>query len=176
MLETTQAKLNLTPTREHKVKSDYGVKDYFSFYRKNYTNLVNNSVYRKVLRSMNKKLAYKIATIPYDLKIPRAMGIMKVRKYYPEFRILPDGTYKNKMAINFKETLNLWEEDGEAKELKIKIYYENEHSDGFIFRIHYDKWQAKYSNKSCYCFRPNRGMKSLLGNNIKNKNIDAFLS
>lgn len=177
MLEITRLPINLTPNREHKIISHYGTYNFYRHFKQKYPNSrINEVLYRKILREVNSKLRDKIGTGPYDLKLPRLFGVIKVRKYYPEFSILPDGTCKNKMAINFKDTLRLWEEYPETRERRQKIYYENEHSDGFMFKIKYDKIVAKYKNKSVYMFRPNRELKDLLGSNIINKTIDAFLS
>lgn len=177
MIETTQVPINLTPTREHRIKSHYGTLDYFRHYRRKYPkSILEEKQYRFLLRQINNRIRDKIATLPYDLKLPKALGTIKVRKYYPEFSVLADGTCRNKMGVDFKATLELWSKDPDAREKRIKVYYENEHSDGFIFTIKYDKKYAKFRNKSVYLFRANRGLKDLLSTNIKNKNIDAFLS
>lgn len=177
MLEITHLPINLTPTRDHEIVSHYGTYNFYRHYLKNYPEAIKDeSLYRTILRSINSRIAQKIATLPYDLKLPKHLGIIKVRKYYPEFSILEDGTCRNKMGIDFKSTIELWAEDPEARRERIKVYYENEHSDGFIFKIKYDKNHAKYRNKSVYMFKFNRVLKQMLSTNIKNKTIDAFLS
>lgn len=176
MTETTLTRINLTPTRHHRIKSDYGTFDYFRHYKRSHPESeLTESQYRKILREVNTRIKDKIGNLPYDFKMPKRVGTIKVRKYYPEFRVDEDGTITNKLSIDFKATLDWWSKDREARDNKLKLYFENEHSDGFIFKIRYDKKTARFKNKSVYMFRPNRALKNILSKNIINKKIDAFL-
>lgn len=176
MRETMPIRPNLTPTRYHRIKSDYGMMDYFWDYRKRYKNYnISRELYPKILRSINEKIFKEIVNKPYDFRIPKRLGYIKIRKYYPEFSVVGNKVVKNKMMIDFPATFRLWESDPDAYEKKILLYYENDHSDGFVFKIKYDKRHSFYKNRSVYMFAPTRKMKNLLGKNIKNKTIDAFL-
>ena len=44
-----------------------------------------------------------------------------------------------------------------------------------IFKVHYNKSKADYTNKSFYQFNANRELKKALKRNIKDGKVDAFL-
>lgn len=168
-------KLDLNAPRNHSVKGSIGVLHYHRYYKRNYKNPLKLSLYRKVLRSINSKVANKISDDCYDFKMPKRMGIIKIRKFEKKIAIDENGKVRHKFAPNWKATRELWNNNKEAELAKKIIFYENEHSNGYTYRIIYDKYSSNYKNKSLYRFQPNRGLTRRLSKNIQENNLEVFL-
>ena len=61
--------------------------------------------------------------------------------------------------VNWKETKKLWEIDEEAKKSKQLIRILNEHTDGYIATLKWDKSTAKIKNKAYYSLKFARDFK-----------------
>lgn len=166
---------NLHKSRLHKIRSDYGLTDYYKKYKKIHKRSVDYSIYRDILRECNDTIRNLIANEAYDFKMPQRMGIVKVRKFIKAVKIDKNGKLKHSLAPNWKATLDLWRSDNEAREAKTVIFHDNDHSGGYTFKIVYSKKTANFRNKSAYRFHPNRQMSRALARSIKENNLDTFL-
>lgn len=169
--------IDLNKNRHHKIKSDYGLRDYYRYYRSihNSKYAKTYSAYTKILRECNNKIRDAISDEAYDFKIPNRLGIIKVRKFVKSVRIDENGKLKHSMAPNWIETMKLWDSDPEARENRTKIFHDNQHSGGYTYKIVYSKKNANYKNKTAYRLRPNRMLCRKLSKNIKEHNLDTFL-
>lgn len=162
--------------REHRVKSDFGTNDYYSFFKKKYSkSTISRNTFGKVIREFNEHTRDKLSHKGAGYVIPSGLGKIELRKLKTEVKINEDGTISNKLPVNWKETRKLWKSNSYAREKKIKIKFTNEHTDGHIFRIVYLRFKAKYKNKSIYKMKFNRTMKRDLSVSIFQGRIDAFL-
>lgn len=148
------AKYNLTPTRTHAIMSDYGIIDYYKYYRKHGGDL-SYQMFSKILRDFNNRVAEIIVNNEYSYKLPAKMGVITLvkKKNFVKFR-------QNKVVtnypVNYKATGELWERDPEAKAAKKLIRYDNRHSNKFSYHFKYLTSQATYTNKSIYKMTFNR--------------------
>ena len=161
-------------TRNHKVKSHYGMDDYYKHYKKNTRNAVDSKTHRNVLREMNKTLGNELATIGYEIKLPKRMGIIRLHKTKSKCWF-DKGKLKTNKPVDFKTTIELWNRNPAAKAKKTLVRYENAHSDGYTFKIFYSKKSANYKNKSIYQIQVNRQVKRKLNESIKLNKVDALL-
>lgn len=162
--------------RNHRIKSDYGLSDYYRFYKKKYKNKkVNRTMYNSMIKEFNKYVHDRIAYKGDGFVFPFKMGKMELRKVKTSVRIGEDGSIINKLPVNWKATRELWAENKKAEEKKIKVRYTNEHTGGYAFRISYLRARANYKNKSIYQMQFNRQMKRKLSESIFAGKIDAFL-
>lgn len=97
------------------------------------------------------------------------MGHIEVRKYDTYVR-LKDGKLKTNYPINWKATMQLWYNDKESYDNRTIVRSEPKE----MFTIYWNKSHLKFTNKSYFQFRPSRGIKKKLSDNIKHGGIDAF--
>lgn len=151
---------NLTPTRSHSVKSDFGIKDYYKYYKDNGGKL-STIKYSRVLRSIVTNMCNIVIEKDYRYKLPSNMGIIVIEKYKNKTIKDKKGILRVKYPIDFKSTLKLWKDYPELSEgpKKQLVRFNNEHSGGYTFRIRYKTNKANYKNKSLYFIKFNRGFK-----------------
>lgn len=162
-------------TRNHKVKCQFGIKEYYKFYSNTSKDPVNSQLYSKVLKEYLKMNASLISGSGYQFKLPQRLGRIELRKVKKEVTINKDGDIVNKLVPNWKKTNQLWKENPIAKENKVIIRYVNEHTNGFIFKLVYLKYNANFKNKSVYKMLINRAMRRNTSDSIITKKVDAFL-
>ena len=163
--------------RVHKVRSDFGVSDYYkSFRRKNKDSSIKTSdVYSSILKEFYSHIRESIATKGAVVILPSRIGQIALKKNKPEVFIEEDGTVKNNLPTNWKDTRKLWSDNPSAKEKGIKIKFTNEHTDGWTFKVCFIKSKATFKNKSVYKLRFNRNLKRTLSRSIFEGKIDAFI-
>lgn len=158
--------------RIHKVKNSYGVYDYFKYYRKNRPKsaeyVLTESQYFAIIRRVNEYIVDSIIK-GEDVILPYRLGKIELRKIstYINFE---GGKIRTNLAVDWDKTLKLWYEDSEAYKAKTLIKSE----DKSIYKIHYNKVSADYTNKSFFKIDFNRDFKRRLKINIRENSIDAF--
>ncbi len=159
--------------RVHKIKNSYGVYDAYKWVRKNKWLDIGKPVqqheFYKIIRTVSDYISDSLIKTG-NITLPLRMGVVEVRKYKPVLEIR-DGQVVSRQPIDWDKTLKLWYEDQEALENKQLVRQENK----FVFKIVYDKSQAKYKNKGYYSFKLNRSVKRIISNKIKLGDFDAFL-
>lgn len=101
------------------------------------------------------------------VKLPEKMGAIFVRgkkvvtEYDEEL-----GRISNQ-SIDFGETNKLWARCPECKEKKLRVYHENEHSDGVRYRYFWSKDRMAVENKLFYTMVFTRHNKRTLAAMIK---------
>lgn len=160
---------------KNKVKIDYGITDYYRFYKKKYKSNIDSKKYNTIISEYNQALADLITDEQYEFNIPFQIGTICIRKTKPKLHLCKNGTVINKLPINPIETSRLWESNPEAKAKKIYVRYTNKHSEGYMFSIYFVKSKAKFKNKQAYTITAKRSLKRKLSNNIKEGTVDAYL-
>lgn len=161
---------------EGKLKVDYGMKDYYKYYKDNLDEKykpVNSKKYNLIISEFNSKIVDLIINENLDFIIPKLNINLCIRKSKRIPRI-KNGKLVNFNAIDWKTTNELWASDNDAKNKKIIIKFTNNHSFKFIFRIKALKVNLNYSNKSLYRFKACRSFQRLLSKRILDKNQDNF--
>ena len=153
----------MTQTRTHKVKSHFGANEYFVYYKKN-GGLLDRKTFGLVLKDLNLSIAEQILD-GYTFKLPSRMGLLAVTKK-KEFVDYKDGKAVTNRPIDFKSTMDLWEKYPEAKEQKKLVRYLNKHSNGYIYKIAFNRFYATFKNKSVFSIQVNRWMKRGLAKKI----------
>lgn len=170
---TREELLRLNGPRIHKVNKSLGVYDAYKWLRKRQwidtSQRLTEHEFYSIIRRVNNYLAEGFLN-GQDIKFPHRMGQLELRKYDARFSI-EDGKVKTNLPIDWDRTLKLWCEDEEAYKSRTLIKREEKE----IFKVHYNKAKADYTNKSFYQFNANRELKRTLKRNIKEGKIDAFL-
>lgn len=162
--------LKISEKRHHKIKNSVGVQAAFLWCRKNckFQQKLTDKDFYKILRTVNKLLAQELLE-SRDVRFPQKMGQLEPRKFSTYVKFV-DGKLKTSRGVNWKATLELWMNDGEAKENKTLV--RNENNEGF--KIFYNRAFANYNNKTLVQFKPNRALLTELNARGKEGIIDAF--
>lgn len=163
----------VTEHRKHRIRNSLGVYDAYKDYRKNKPKekkyILTESQYFAIIRRINNFLADEIV-LGKDVKLPCRMGTIEIRKSEKNIWIDENGNLKSNLPIDWENTLKLWYEDKEAYKNRQLI----RHEEAEIYRIHYDKLNAYYTNKSYYGFAFNKELRARLKRSIRLGIIDAY--
>lgn len=163
--------------RNHKLKADYGMSDYYKFYKKKLDNPVNSLLYNQIITKFNDEIKDLIIedNLTYQLPFLGFEIVLKKQKRIPK---IVNGKLINNIPPDWKATNELWDKDAEAKEKKLLVRYNNYHTSNYIYRIYFKKFKSKIKNKSLFKFQPNRTFKRQLSARIKDTNkgnLNAYL-
>jgi hypothetical protein len=112
----------------------------------------------------------------FDFDIPYDLGMLGIRKFKPKLGLDSNGKLINKLPVNPRATIELWNSNPEAKEKKVLVRYTNKHTNGYVFTIHYfKKYKAKFKNKTLYSFETVRNFKQKLKKKAELGIIEAYL-
>lgn len=145
--------------------TDYGMRDYFSYYNKNNSWKLDRKTFSNIVSEMNKTVVDKMLNEQMDFKIPGRCGAIVIRKTKRKVKFV-NGKVVNTHPPDWQKTLKLWEKDKESKEKKIIIRHNNIHTSGYVFQILHNKSMANFKNKSFYTFKAARAFKRLLAKRI----------
>lgn len=158
--------------RSHSVVNSCGVYDAYKYARKNkWFNIgrpVTEKEYYAIIRTMNKYLRDDLLS-GEDIIFPYNMGKIQLLKTNRN-ATYKDGKLVNNYPIDWDKTLKLWHEDKDAFANKVLVKMP-EH---VVFKIYYNKQHSNYNNQMYYHFKPNRELKILLKDKVKDNKIDAF--
>lgn len=157
--------------------------DFYKHYKSNYMKLknrliskdspyyVDKSTYTNILEDFNLLLRKQIIE-GKTITIPLRMGNLAIRKYKAKVKVI-DGKIKG-LAPNWKETLDLWENDESAYKKKTLVRHLNKNTNGFIAKIDWLKSSCKIKNRSYFKFIPCRTFKRAVKDVLKDEfsNID----
>lgn len=163
--------------RKKRIKGNYTSK-YFSPYayhrvKKQFPGYTINQIHQAL--TLYFQLAGEDLALGNKVNFLNKLGALYITKEKREVTYdIETGKITNDMPINIGETVKLWAQKPELKQ-KTFIRYTNEHSNGFLFNLHYQISKAVYKNKNIYTFQFNRGLKERLSENIFDKKVDAYL-
>ena len=143
---------------KNKNKSDYSMGDIYKYYRKSIEKGsiydIPKAEYIKICAEFNESLIDRLLERGISVKFPGRFGRLKVVKFKTDY------SKKYKIPVDWKKTA----------ELGKKIYILNEHTDGFIYKI---KWERNsVFNQSFYNFIPTRTKNRRLAEKITNKEME----
>lgn len=157
------------------IKGGYSKSDYYKFYRKEGGKLPRE-VYARVLRKSNKALADLLIDGAYDYTLPHGMGRISFRKRKNKAYITK-GKVKATTLVDWKATMELWEEKPLAKRNKILLRYSNLTTGRYSFRI--KMLSRRFKNSEWFAFRFKRSFKRDFATRINTYNkpkIDALIN
>lgn len=163
--------------RKHNLKSDFGIRDYYKFYKKDVNNPVSKQLYSDIITRFNTEIKNLIIekNLIYQLPYLGFQIVLKKQKRVPRVK---DGKLIHNIPVDWKRTNELWDKDEEAKEKKLLVRYDNYHTSNYIYRIYFKKFKSNIKNRSLFKFQPNRAFKRQLSARIKDPdkgNLNAYL-
>jgi hypothetical protein len=153
-------------TRHHDIKSDYGLNDYFRFYKNNGGKLPKNK-FREIIYTFNTYVQDVIAE-GIDYILPKRLGKICIRKYETYLKFDSEtNTVRTNRPIDHKATKELHTQHPETKEQGLLV----RRDEPYIYKIRYVKHRAVYKNKTIYNLCITRDIKQKLKLNIRNNNV-----
>lgn len=121
-------------------------KSYLDYIERDTVYDIGYKKFRTILNDYFKYIANEVIMNGKEFKLPCRMGTLQVIKHKPK-------NYNSKsLRIDFQS----------SKQYGKKIYFLNEHSDGYKYRFHYCKRNCLTANKSKYQFVATRANKRWL--------------
>lgn len=163
--------------RIHIAKSDFGILDYYKFYKNKYNNDISKTKYKNIIEDFNKEIINLVIENNLIYQLPYIGMEIMIKKDRRKPRIV-DGKVINNTPVDWKTTNELWERDKEAKEKKIIVRYNNYHTSGYVFRIYCKKFKCNLKYRSLYKFKANRKFTRKLSARLLDEdkdNLDAYL-
>jgi hypothetical protein len=159
--------------REHKLKADYGMPDYYSYFNKHSNVKVSKTIYNKIITEFNLSIIDLMLNHNFIYYIPILNMDLIVKKDKRKPRLV-NGKLINNIPIDWQKTNQLWERDPEAKSKKLLVRYNNSHTSGFVFRLFLNKFRSTVKNKSLFKLKANRLFQRSLSKRIKDINKNPF--
>lgn len=166
--------LEISKRGKGKITTGYGIRDYYKYYKENYDNPVDNKKYNKVISEIHQEIVNSVINdnLEFYLKYLSYSLVIRKTKKVPKIK---NGNLVNTMPINYKETLDLWKSNPEAKKNKILIRHLNNHTSRYVFRIKLLKaGHQYYTNKIYYRFKACRAFQRALAKRILDEEQDTF--
>ncbi len=157
-----------------KLPAQYGMKDYYKYYIKNYPYKVTKKEYNEINSILNKFLVKEIIESAKDFILPHRTGFIGIVKIKRGVKMLPNNVVINSSPPDWKTTIELWNNDIEAKEKKIIVRYKNTHTGGYVYNIKYNKYNATFKNKSNMIFIPSRDFKRDVAKRINDYSKEKY--
>lgn len=159
---------------EGKIKSHFGIKDYFKYFKTEYSNIaIDHNKYNSIISDFNSELINLIIEENLEYQLPFLGCTLSIKKDKRVLKIV-DGKLYNTSPVDWVATNKLWSEDEESREKKLLVRYNNTHTMKYVFRIYFKKYVYPFQNKQLYSFKPNRKFQRLLGARIKDENKERY--
>lgn len=157
-----------------RITKDYGMSDYYDYFKNNYSQNISRAMYNKVVSEIMENIVETMLNNELDvLTLPKLQFHISILKYKGKARI-DNGKLINSTPVDWKTTNELWEQNPEMKEKKIRVRYVNNHSSKWVFRIKMRKYASTFRNKKYYNFKACRSFQRALAKRIKNPNMEQF--
>lgn len=162
------------PRTEGKIKSHYGIKDYYKFFKKDHPELdIDYKKYVKVITEFNEAITTLIIEENVEYTLPYVGSTLSVKKDKRVPRIV-NGKLYNTSPVDWVATNKLWSSDSEAHEKKLLVRFLNTHTMKHVFRIYFKKFKLNYMNKNLYKFETNRDFSRALGARINDEDKPRY--
>jgi hypothetical protein len=119
--------------------------------------IIDNELYFKVLNAYLLFFVQKLLE-GNRIKLPCHLGSMAFVGKKTKPRIDENGYIKG-IPVNWGETNKLWKRNPEAKANKALVFYTNEHSDGYVYKLYWSYKQSLGTFKLLYLFTPSWNLK-----------------
>jgi len=164
------------PRTEGKIKTHYGMVDYFKFFKSKHPTIkIDRVKYSNIISEFNEGLVNLIIEDNLEYDLPYLGSTISIKKEKRVPRIV-NGKLYNTVPVDWVATNKLWSEDKDAYDKKLLVRYSNTHSSKYVFRIYFKKYKQVFLNKKYYFFKPTRTFQRLLSARIKDNNKEKYNS
>jgi hypothetical protein len=133
-------------------------KEYVLLYPEDSVYYLKYGEYRDITTMFLKHLAHQVVQKSLTVALPFRLGEISVVKHKPAYKSLRN------MVID-------WDR---SKELNKQVRQFNDHSNGFVYRFHWDRRKCNTEHKTVYIFSPARINKREVARLVKTKQNDYY--
>jgi hypothetical protein len=121
--------------------------------------IIDRQTFSNILKDFNLELARLIIEEAEEFKMPANLGTVRIRKYKQQIRLKEDGTVDEQHhSPDWHACRKLWAREypgktiTELKQIKGKpmVYHLNEHTEGYVFRLFWNKYSSAIINRQMY--------------------------
>src|SRR3990167_6641957 len=136
--------------------NDINIKGLHKLYKKKGGKLTSAQASKAFLLFF-RKVAEECIKDNFELRLPRRMGFIAVKKYKNKTKFKDNAGYRFfNIPVDWKATKEMWKEHPEAKEKKKVVFHKNEETHGHILRFYWDNYTCPIKNKYGYYFKATR--------------------
>ena len=167
-----------------KYQTDIKTKDFYNHYKKwvkenNLSDKFNLSEtqFRKIWKEFHISVFKSIIEENFIFKTPYLNVKIRIKKYKQDIEFDENGKLKNKKyPIDWQATRKMWAEKPETQKEGKKIYFLNDHTDGYRYRFFFSYFLSKTKHIKWYNFKPMRYLDRKLSQQLKDvyNKIDYF--
>lgn len=179
--------LNNNKRGKSRYTGDYSLKDCYNSYKNSCKEqdikYVTYTVYSKVYKSFIKSVILEMIQDAGDFKLPYRLGELSIRKRKIEKKLDDNGDIVHvNRPIDWGSTNKMWIEKygtsdiKKLKQIKNKklIRYDNKHTNGYTFKVYWDKYLCVVKNRSKYAFKPCRDFVRSISKIQKEQKTDYY--
>jgi len=173
--EDNQLNQTVLKDKRKRIKSDVNNSKYvyhvYSRIKKIYPDITQAMVVKIINRYF--ELTQEDLALGNTVSLGGIIGDLYVVKTKRKVYINEEGDLVNDLPIDQSKTMKLWREQPNLKG-KTFVRHTNSHSDGYLFKLKYDKFKFALKNKSVYSFKFSKTLRHKLSENIINKEVQAY--
>lgn len=129
---------------------------------------LSSKEYSDILKDLNDGIINMIILENFEFKMPFGLGTLSMVQKKVKFKLDHKGELNTKnLAVNYKETIALWNKDENARLNKSLIFHTNEHTNGNRMIYYWSKKVSKCSGLNAYGFLACRSVKRKPGAFLK---------
>ncbi len=134
---------------------------------------IKPKVYGEILRDIHDEIMSMVILNNFEFNLPVRMGTLRIGKKKLPIRLTDNGELiKGPLQVDWKATNDLWNISEDAKKDKVRVFYTNEHTNGYKHRFRWSKMKMRLENMYYYSFIPSRTNKRLLAKYLKDSNLN----
>ena len=139
--------------------------------------IIDRKTFSNIIKDFNKEIARLIIDENMEFRMPANLGTIRIRKYKKILKFNEDGTIiKKYLGIDWPATIKHWGElypDKTEQEIRLikgkpRLRYLNEHTDGYVFKLYWNKHRCAIVNKRFYRLVLSRTNKRRIAYQLKN--------
>lgn len=147
-----------------------------------YSNFVKGSAYNRhlvpteklyfaIIKKLFELIFHEIILNGYEFRF-RKLGRFSCVKYLPSIRETEDGKILTTKRVDWKNTFKARYETGNRT---LKVYFDNETTGGFIYKIIWIKAFTPFTNGTFYRFSLSRPLRAIFNSYIQSEDVLATL-
>jgi len=161
--------------REHKNKIDFKSANYYINFQKCYPEIkITQAQHTKIIFTFFTIVVRKIVLEMYRFSFT-SLGSFYLIKNKPKIKFNEEGKSISKVAINWPETKKVRQLTGDKTK---KVLYLNNHTNGYIYKLKWNRAQARFVNRTFYSFIPSTEVCKFMNKSIISniKPLNAYTS
>jgi len=112
----------LNDKRNFKINNSYGCRYYYQHHIHKRKKKFPEYLFRQILMDIMEQLIENYLLKYLRVKFPYRMGEIFIKQYDAKVKQLPNGKYVKNVPVNWKKTLEFWQDDKEAYDNRILVY------------------------------------------------------